>query len=446
MTGNLVTAAFQHDLSRAKDPQLHTHVIVMNMTERSDGQWRAISNEEVVKKILADLRADDGRVWEEQKKLTEIPAPPYKEAVRAQYMLKRFKEAGLKDAYIDSEGNVMALRKGGGGPKLVVSAHMDTVFAEGTDVKVKEIEGRFHAPGISDDARGLVALLSVISTMNANAVRTVGDVLFMATVGEEELGNLRGVKALFRDHKDIDGFISIDGTAIDRVTNTAAGSHRYEVVFKGPGGHSFRHFGLPSAIQAMGRAVAKISDLETPTLPKTTFTVGTVRGGTSVNAIAGEARIGVDMRSSDNNELAKIDAKIQAAVKEGVAEENRRWPASAVHTSNQITTETKLIGDRPAGGTPADAKIVQAYRRSVGAVGREVKTMSDGSTDSNIAMSLGVPAVTIGGGGESDGQHSLREWYKPTDAYLGPQSIFLTLLGLTGLEGVSRPLLEKRAR
>ena len=149
---------------------------------------------------------------------------------------KRFKEAGLKDAYIDTEGNVMGLRKGGGGPKLVVSAHMDTVFAEGTDVKVKEIDGRFHAPGIADDTRGLVALLSVIATMNANDVRTVGDVLFMATVGEEELGNLRGVKALFRDHKDIDGFISIDGTAIDRVTNTAAGSHRYEVVFKGPGG------------------------------------------------------------------------------------------------------------------------------------------------------------------------------------------------------------------
>jgi tripeptide aminopeptidase len=405
-----------------------------------DGTYKALEGAAVVRKTLADLRADDGRTWEEQKKLTEIPAPPYKEAVRAQYMLKRFREAGLKDATIDTEGNVLGLRKGGGGPKLVVSAHMDTVFKEGTDVKVKEIDGRFHAPGIADNTRGLVALLSVIGTMNANNVRTVGDVLFMATVGEEELGNLRGVKALFRDHKDIDGFISIDGTPIDRVTNTAAGSHRYEVVFKGPGGHSFRHFGLPSAIQAMGRAVAKISDLETPAMPKTTFTVGTVQGGTSVNAIAGEARMAVDMRSSNNAELAKIDAKIQAAVKEGVAEENRRWK------SDQITAVTSLIGDRPAGGTPADAKIVQAWRRSIATLGREVKTLSDGSTDSNIAMSLGVPAITIGGGGESDGQHSLREWYKPTDAYLGPQGIFLTLLGLAGLEGVSQPLLEKRAR
>lgn len=424
----------------AQDPNASGDATRLPIDAAVDGTYKALEGAAVVRKTLADLRADDGRTWEEQKKLTEIPAPPYKEAVRAQYMLKRFREAGLKDATIDTEGNVLGLRKGGGGPKLVVSAHMDTVFKEGTDVKVKEIDGRFHAPGIADNTRGLVALLSVIGTMNANNVRTVGDVLFMATVGEEELGNLRGVKALFRDHKDIDGFISIDGTAIDRITNTAAGSHRYEVVFKGPGGHSFRHFGLPSAIQAMGRAVAKISDLETPALPKTTFTVGTVSGGTSVNAIAGEARIAIDMRSSDNAELAKIDAKIQAAVKEGVAEENRRWK------SDQITAVTSLIGARPAGGTPADAKIVQAWRRSVAAVGREVKTLSDGSTDSNIAMSLGVPAITIGGGGESDGQHSLREWYKPTDAYLGPQGIFLTLLGLAGLEGVSQPLLEKRAR
>ena len=200
-------------------------------------------------------------------------------------------------------------------------------------------DGRFLAPGIADDTRGLVAMLSVIGAMNANGVRTQGDVLFVATVGEEELGNLRGMKALFRDHKGIDGFISIDGTAIDRATTTAAGSHRYEAVFKGPGGHSFRHFGLPSAIHAMGRAVARISDLETPAQPRTTFTVGTVRGGTSVNAIAGEARIAIDMRSSDNSALADIDRKSQEAVKAGVTEENRRWK------SDQITVEIKLIGE-----------------------------------------------------------------------------------------------------
>jgi tripeptide aminopeptidase len=216
-------------------------------------------------KTLDDIKADDARVLAEQKRITEIPAPPYKEKVRAEYYLKRFQELGFKDASIDAEGNVIALRKGsGGGPKLVVSAHLDTVFPEGTDVTVKEKDGVLLAPGIGDDSRGLAALLSLIQAMNANQVATVGDVLFVGTVGEEELGNLRGVKALFRDHADIDGFISIDGLGITRIVNQATGSHRYEMIFRGPGGHSFQEFGLPSAIHAMGRAVAKISELRTP--------------------------------------------------------------------------------------------------------------------------------------------------------------------------------------
>src|SRR3954469_2053496 len=244
-----------------------------------------------VMKALDDIKADDARALAEQKRITEIPAPPYKEKVRAEYYLKRFVELGFKDASIDAEGNVIALRKGsGGGPKLVVSAHLDTVFPEGTDVTVKEKDGIILAPGIGDDSRGLEALLSLIQAMNANQIATVGDVMFVGTVGEEELGNLRGVKALFRDHDDIDGFISIDGLGITRIVNQATGSHRYEMIFRGPGGHSFQEFGLPSATHAMGRAIAKISDLQTPSDPKTTFTVGTVSGGTSVNAIAGEAR------------------------------------------------------------------------------------------------------------------------------------------------------------
>ena len=221
-------------------------------------------------------------------------------------------ELGFKDAAIDAEGNVIALRKGTGGgrPKLVLSAHLDTVFPEGTDVTVKEKDGVILAPGIGDDSRGLAALLSVIKAMNANEIATVGDILFVGTVGEEELGNLRGVKALFRDHADIDAFISIDGLGITRVVNRATGSHRYEFIFTGPGGHSFQEFGLPSAIHAMGRAIAKISDLQTPSDPKTTFTVGTVSGGTSVNAIAAEARMAVDMRSNSTDEFFKLDARL----------------------------------------------------------------------------------------------------------------------------------------
>jgi acetylornithine deacetylase/succinyl-diaminopimelate desuccinylase-like protein len=391
-------------------------------------------------KTLEDIKADDDRALAEQKRITEIPAPPYKESVRAAYYLKRFQELGFKDASIDAEGNVIGLRKGsGGGPKLVVSAHLDTVFPEGTDVTVKEKDGVILAPGIGDDSRGLAALLSLIQAMNANDIKTVGDVLFVGTVGEEELGNLRGVKALFRDHADIDGFISIDGLGITRIVNQATGSHRYEMIFKGPGGHSFQEFGLPSAIHAMGRAIAKISELQTPKEPKTTFTVGTVVGGTSVNAIAAEARMAVDMRSDSTEELLKLEARLLDLVKQAVAEENTRW------SSDKIGVEIKLIGDRPAGIVAMDSPIVQATQRAVAVVTRAPRvTFAGSSTDSNWAMSRGIPAVTIGGGGEGGNWHSRNEWYKPVDAYFGPQNALLTILVLTGLDGVTRPALQVR--
>ena len=345
-----------------------------------------LANPQVIK-ALADIKADDARTLQEQKRITEIPAPPFKEKARADYYLKRFQDLGIEGASIDAEGNVIGLRKGSAGkPKLVISAHLDTVFPEGTDTTVKDKDGVIHAPGIGDDARGLAALLSVLQALNANEVRTVGDLMFVGTVGEEELGNLRGVKALFRDHKDIDGFISVDGLQITRIVNQATGSHRYEIIFKGPGGHSFQEFGLPSATHAMGRAIAKISDLRTPSDPKTTFTVGTVRGGTSVNAIAGEARMAVDMRSNATEELLKLEARVLDLVREAVNEENKRW------NSDKITVDIKLIGDRPAGMVAEDSPIVQATRRAVSAITRTLTvTFAGASTDSNLAMSLGHP-------------------------------------------------------
>jgi acetylornithine deacetylase/succinyl-diaminopimelate desuccinylase-like protein len=402
---------------------------------------QAILADAKVIKALDAIKADDNRAFSEQKRITEIPSPPYKEKVRAEYFLKRFQELGFKDASIDAEGNVIAHRKGTGGgrPKLVVSAHLDTVFPEGTDVAVKEKDGVILAPGIGDDSRGLAALLSLIQSTNANGIATVGDVMFVGTVGEEELGNLRGVKALFRDHTDIDGFISIDGLGITRVVNLATGSHRYEMIFRGPGGHSFQEFGLPSAIHAMGRAIAKISDLQTPADPKTTFTVGTVSGGTSVNAIAAEARMTVDMRSNSTEELLKVEARLLDLVKQAVVEESARWK------SDKLSVEIKLIGDRPAGSVAMDSPIVQATQRAVSVVTRAPRvTFAGSSTDSNLAMSLGIPAVTIGGGGEGGNWHSRNEWYRPVDAYFGPQNALLTMLVLTGLDGVTKPMLAVR--
>jgi acetylornithine deacetylase/succinyl-diaminopimelate desuccinylase-like protein len=406
-----------------------------------DASLQALLAYPKVVKTLDDIKADDARALEEQKRITEIPAPPFKEKVRAEYYLKRMQELGFKDASIDSEGNVIALRKGTGGgrPKLVVSAHLDTVFPEDVDVTVKEKDGVINAPGIGDDSRGLAALLSLFKAMNENGISTVGDLLVVGTVGEEELGNLRGVKALFRDHKDIDGFISIDGLGVSRVVNQSTGSHRYEMIFKGPGGHSFQEFGLPSAIHAMGRAIAKISELQTPAEPRTTFTVGTVRGGTSVNAIAAEARMAVDMRSNSTEELLKLEEKLLGLVKQAVVEENARW------NTDKISVEIKLIGDRPAGIVEMDSPIVQATQRAVSTIARGPKvTFAGSSTDSNIAMSLGIPAVTIGGGGEGGNWHSRNEWYRPTDAWMGPQSALITVLMLSGLDGVSKPALAVR--
>ena len=392
-----------------------------------------------VSQALETIRGGATRLFEEQLRLTEIPAPPFKEQARAEYYLGKLREAGLRDAYIDKEGNVIGLRKGAGrGPRLVASAHLDSVFPEGTDVKVREKGGRYYAPGIYDDALGLASLLMVIEALEKHGMRTAGDILFVGTVGEEELGDLRGAKALLRDHKDIDGFISFDGLGVGRLVNQATASRRYLVDFKGPGGHSFAAFGLPSPIHAMGRAIAKIGDLQTPPDPKTTYTVGIVKGGTAVNAIAADATMSLDMRSNSTAELARLEEKVMAAVREAVHEENRRW------SSDRISAEPKLVGDRPGGLTPLDSKIVHSARQSFAAIGARTTSIHGGSTDANIAMSLGIPALSMSNAGNGGANHSLGEWYSPNGNWQGPQAALLFILSLVGVDGVSEPLLERR--
>jgi tripeptide aminopeptidase len=402
--------------------------------------FRRVSASPAIVSALAKIEADDEQTLRDQIELTEIPAPPFKEAQRAAEYLRRFQALGFTDARIDREGNAVAVRKGSGsGPVLVVSAHLDTVFPEGTDVKVKKQGERYLAPGISDDGRGLAAVLSVIRALNASAIKTVGDIWFVGTVGEEELGDLRGVKALFKENSGIDGFISLDGTSIDRVVNAATGSRRYRIRYIGPGGHSFGTFGLPSATHAMGRAIAKMSDVETPSEPKTTFTVGTVKGGTSVNAIAADAEIGLDMRSNSAAELAKLEEKMLTLARLAADEENARWKMP-----ERIKVEFNLVGDRPAGAQPRDALMVQTAVRAAQSFGIKDFFIGASSTDSNLPIAIGVPAVTLGGGGISGGAHSPQEWYSPLNAWRGPQQTLLTTLMLVGVEGVSEPLLQKR--
>jgi tripeptide aminopeptidase len=418
--------------SQAADPQISSAV---------REQFGAVAGNAQVRQALEYIKQDDARTLAEQKELVGVAAPPFKEKVRAENYVKRMAAIGYKDARIDKEGNVIAVRRGAGnGPVLVISAHLDTVFPEGTDLTIKEKNGRLYAPGIGDDTRGLAELLSMMRALNEAGVKTVGDIWFVGTVGEEGLGDLRGARALFRDNVNIDGFISIDGPQPARITYLAVGSHRYRVTYKGPGGHSFSAFGRPSAIHALGRAIAKIGDLRTPADPKTTYTVGTIRGGTSVNAIAGEASMELDMRSVSMKPLLDIEAAALKAIKDAAAEENARW------NTDKITVDIKLVGDRPAGIQPVDAPIVQTAMLAVEQIGLKPVLEEPASTDSNVAISLGIPAMTLGRGGNNGDNHSINEWWDPKDAYLGPQKNLLTALGLVGVEGVSQPTLQRRGR
>lgn len=419
--------------------QQHQSLVPIDKSIRQ--AFQLITDDERVQLALQQIEAREPEAIQEQIRLTEIPAPPFMEARRAAYYLERMREIGLSDASIDAEGNVTGLRKGtGNGPTLLIAAHLDTVFPEAVDTTVEFRNGRFYAPGIGDDARGLTALLSVIEILNESGIETVGDIMFAGNVGEEGRGDLRGIKAIFRDHPEIDGFVSIDGVRLRRITSGGTGSRRFEFQFSGPGGHSFGAFGLPSAIHAMGRAIAKIAEIETPALPKTTFTIGTVAGGTSVNSIAADAVFTLDMRSNDPAALIKLETQAKAVALAAVAEENARWD------NGEISVEFKLIGDRPAGRTATESPIVQIAALAFDEIGIELRELGISSTDSNVPMSLNIPAITIAGGGNGGGSHSPGEWYSPENSHFGPQLALLITLALVGIEAVSPALLEKRNR
>jgi acetylornithine deacetylase/succinyl-diaminopimelate desuccinylase-like protein len=425
-------------------PTAFSHELPANDQARS---VEILAANAAVKRLLELAKADHDKRIADQIAVTQIPAPSYKERKRGEYMITRFKELGLENVTMDSVGNVTGLRKGkasakSNAGKLVIAAHLDTVFPEGTDVTVKHEGGKLVAPGIGDDGAGLGAMLSMLRVLQAAPIQTMGDVLFVANVCEEGLGDLRGVKTLFKDVKDIDGFISIDGANVEHLVYHATGSRRYEITFKGPGGHSFGAFGAPSAIHALGRAIAKIGDVKTaselaPAAPRTTFTVGTIRGGTSVNTIAPSASMMLDMRSNSAQELAALEMTITNLCKQAAQEENARWK------SDKIKVDFKLIGDRPAGMQPASLPIVQAAMLSAKALKFKIDDDPASSTDANLPISLGIPAITIGGGGVGTGAHTIEEEFDPTNAYLGVQRALLLMLHLSGVEGVVEPALTK---
>lgn len=359
---------------------------------------------------MAEIDRDYDRFVAELIELTQIPAPPFKEAVRAKAYAEKFRALGLAEVTIDAEGNVTGLRAGTDPREklVVISAHLDTVFPEGTDVTVKRQGTKLLAPGVGDDTRGLATLLAYIRALDAAKVKTRRPILFVGTVGEEGRGDLRGVRHLFTKgaYKDrIGAFFSLDGADPAHVVNGGVGSKRYHIVFKGPGGHSYGAFGIVNPMAAMGAAIADIYRLQPPATPKTTFSASVTGGGTSVNAIPSEVFVDIDMRSEDAAALATLEKQVLGIVAKSVADEN----AARSTRVGQVSVDPQPIGDRPAGRTPADAAIVQVTQAAVTARGFK-PTLDASSTDANIAMSLGVPAVTIGAGGSGGRAHALDEW------------------------------------
>jgi di/tripeptidase len=390
------------------------------------------------KAAAAKLDADYDRTVADIVTLTEIPAPPFKEEARGKAYLAMLKAHGLTNVEMDAEGNVMGVRPGiatkGKGPFVVIAAHLDTVFPEGTDVKVKRDGTRLMAPGIGDDTRSLATLLAYVRAMDAAKISTRADILFVGNVGEEGPGDLRGTRFLFNKgpYKGrISAFFSMDGSDPSRIADRGVGSKRYRVTFKGPGGHSYGAFGIVNPMAAMAQAVTDLYAVRTPTEPKTTYSASVTGGGTSVNSIPNTVFMEFDMRSESATELAKLDQTLIGILDKAVAGEN----AARSTKDGKVSYEAKLIGERPAGNTPQTADIVVLTAAAITALGMTPQH-EDSSTDSNVPMSLSIPAVTIGAGGKGGRAHALDEWIdvEKVPTVKGMQVGLAALLAVAGVD------------
>ncbi len=393
---------------------------------------KTLAEKPAIKAAFKNILDLEPETYKDLVTLNEIPAPPFKEEKRAVKFMEMMKSIGVDSIWIDKAGNVLGLVKGRSGKKTVIlEAHLDTVFPEGTDVTVKHHGDTLKAPGIGDDTRGLAVVLAVMKAMKQAKVKTDADIIFAGIVGEEGLGDLRGVKELFKDgQRKIDSYIAIDGGGIGGITSGGTGSHRYRVTFKGPGGHSYGAFGLANPHNAAARAVHYFiveADKYTQSGPKTTYNVGVVGGGTSVNAIPFESWIEVDMRSVAPDRLSGIDQLFQAAVQKGLAEEN-----NMKRRGTNLTVDVKMVGNRPTGVQEQTLPLIQRSMASASFLGAAPQ-LGMSSTDSNIPISKGVPAVTIGRGGIGGGAHSLDEWWINDKGHLAIQNALLILVAEAGL-------------
>ena len=393
---------------------------------------KKIANNNKVKKAFKYILDVEEKTNKNLIELTEIEAPPFKEEKRAKEFSERLKLAGIEKVWIDSIGNVIGLLEGSIGNKnIAIDAHLDTVFPEGTDVQVRVKNDTLFAPGIGDDTRGLAMILTIAETIVKNEIKPVDNILFIGTVGEEGLGDLRGVRYLFKNNEPkIDSWIAIDGGSIGRVNNQALGSYRYEVVFDGPGGHSWGAFGLVNPHHALGAGIKNFvekADIYTKTGPKTSYNVGIIAGGTSINSIPFKSSMQIDIRSIDPNRLNDMEEILFNSMNKALDEQN-----AIKRSGPDLKLTINKIGNRPSGKVDESVPLIQKTIAATQYMGIEPR-LTIGSTDSNIPISLGLPAVTIGRGGEGGGAHSLDEWWLNKDGYRSIQLALLILLSESGI-------------
>jgi len=387
-----------------------------------------------IARILEFLRVGASAATEEQIRITEIPAPPFQESVRAAYMKKILAATGLR-VEMDDTGNVIGEWPGTTSDIVMLTAHMDTVFPAGTDVHVKREGGRLLAPGISDNGTGLAALVALSKAFHEAKIKTHSTILFVADVGEEGEGNLRGMRALAESYKKrLKYVLALDGSATEYVTTAALASRRVEITITGPGGHSWSDFGAPNPIHALGRGIARFVTARVPESPRTSFNIGEIEGGTSVNSIPANAHMKVDLRSESESELSALEVLLRDAVKAGVDEEmSAARERGMAGGSNLLNLKINVLGVRPAGELPENSPLLAALLVADNQLGNRSRRERS-STDANIPLSMGIQAISLGAGGRSGGAHTLDEWFDPAGRELGLQRVALTVLAVAGLE------------
>jgi len=390
-----------------------------------------------LRSAFAWLRAQEAQFARWQLDVARIPSPPFGEAARATWLANKFRELGLDDVHNDDVGNVFGIHPGLGRNYIALSAHMDTVFPAGTPLNIRQQGNRLYGPGVSDNGAGLTALLAIAALLRSVRIRHALPFLFIANVGEEGEGDLRGMRHIFSSARWKDSItynLVLDGAGSDTVVAEALGSRRFEVIVRGPGGHSWSDFGVPNPILLLARAIQTFAQTPVPSSPKTTFNIGVIRGGTSVNSIPESASMRVDLRSTSMAEMERLEVAMRVALDDAVEQESKTPETRAVsqRRTSGVSSEIVVIGNRPAGELIPNARILQVIR-AVDAHLANVAQVQRASTDANIPLSLGREAIAIGGGGTGGGAHTLQEWFDCNGRELGLKRILLTLLALAGV-------------